>query len=53
MNRGKAPRLVRLVLGMLEMIFGGIGAACVGRVLFTKRPPKKRWCLTAFAFRIS
>jgi hypothetical protein len=29
---------IKLVLGVLGMIFGGIGAACVGRVVFTKRP---------------
>jgi hypothetical protein len=29
---------IKLVLGVLGMIFGGIGAACVGRVVFTKLP---------------
>jgi len=28
---------IKLVLGILEMIFGGIGAACVGRVVLTTR----------------
>jgi hypothetical protein len=27
---------INLVLAVLEMIFGGIGAACIGRVLFAK-----------------
>lgn len=38
---------IKLVLGALGMIFGGIGAAFVGRVVFTKLPEKKtgncRW----------
>ena len=29
---------IKLVFGVLGMIFGGLGAACVGRVVFTKRP---------------
>ncbi len=31
---------VKVVLGVFGMIFGGIGAACVGSVVFTRRPSK-------------
>jgi hypothetical protein len=29
---------IKLVLGVLGMVFGGMGAVCVGRPVFTKRP---------------
>jgi len=38
---GSGSRLdqtISLVLGVVQMVFGGIGAACVGRLVFTKRP---------------
>jgi hypothetical protein len=34
----KSGSTIHLVLGALSMACGGIGAACVGRAVFTKRP---------------